>query len=695
MTGILQAAVRAHRAGDLDQAESAYREFLSTHPGHAEAARLLGTLLAQAQRFEEALFWLEQAVAHAPQPGDLSNLGELYRRLGRAAEAAAVLRQAVSLAPELPEAHFNLGNALKAVGDFDSAIASYRQAIALRPDYGKAHFNLANTLRESGQYPAAIAGYRRLLSLHPDWADAHVNLSAALLETGDTAAALPHLEEARRLDPEDPELDASLGIAWYRHGSCQRAREWFARDLARHPDSWVRRFRLDTLIEPVPESVEAIDTMRQSLARTLAHYCQEPANLDLATLHASGCEPSAALLYHGRDQRPLREAFARVFAPAISPVELLPPEGSPHVGVVVTPRHEVVFGRCLGELLSRLSPELRLSLFCGRSSLPVLRHMVPRLAEACRILPERLDLAAECLRQARLDVVLYWECGTDSLNYFLPCFRPARVQCVCWGWPETSGHPQVADFLSAAELEPPGAASHYSENLVLLPALPTYYPPPPAPATRADRSLLGLPAGRRACFCPQNPRKIHPDFDQALLALLQADGEAEVLLLAEDQPGLRESLQRRLAGVLGDCMDRVSFLPRRSREEYLRVMSAADVLLDTFHYGGGANTVADAFACGVPVVTLPGTFQRGRWTAAVCRRAGLTELIAESPEDYVRRALALARDSAWRHELGSRMRRALAEGLLADPASVNAVEAYLRHRAADRLDHCPKGRGPM
>jgi predicted O-linked N-acetylglucosamine transferase (SPINDLY family) len=98
-------------------------------------------------------------------------------------------------------------------------------------------------------------------------------------------------------------------------------------------------------------------------------------------------------------------------------------------------------------------------------------------------------------------------------------------------------------------------------------------------------------------------------------------------------------------------MKRIGVIPRLDRPRYLRLVSAADVLLDTLHYGAGANTVADAVASGTPMVTLPGRFQRGRWAAGALRCAQLHELVADSIEDYVEKAIRLAADEPYRRRV--------------------------------------------
>jgi predicted O-linked N-acetylglucosamine transferase (SPINDLY family) len=113
----------------------------------------------------------------------------------------------------------------------------------------------------------------------------------------------------------------------------------------------------------------------------------------------------------------------------------------------------------------------------------------------------------------------------------------------------------------------------------------------------------------------------------------------------------------RFARHIPDVAARIQFVPRLSAAQYRGMSAAADVVLDTLHYSGGANSTYDTLAAGTPLVTLPGPFHRGRYTAAVCRLLGLGECIAATPEDYVRIAVRLASEPDFRAPI----RRAIAE----------------------------------
>ena len=71
----------------------------------------------QTGRPEAAAGHLEKAVARQPESTDLHNLlGGALKRAGRLEEAVLAYDKAVSLGPELAEAHYNLSNAGNSFG---------------------------------------------------------------------------------------------------------------------------------------------------------------------------------------------------------------------------------------------------------------------------------------------------------------------------------------------------------------------------------------------------------------------------------------------------------------------------------------------------------------------------------------------------------------------------------------------------
>jgi protein O-GlcNAc transferase len=679
-----QAAKRRHQAGRQAEAEAAYRALLREVPHHPEALHFLALLLGETGRDGEAVHLLRQAIGlRGDQPGWHNNLGELLRRQGRLEEAIVCFRTALALDPVLPEAHHNLGTALKAQGEHDEAIACFHRALTLRPDYAGARYNLANALREQGRVAEAVMEYQRALVSHPDWRDALLNLGNAFQELGEPDAAVAHYLRAQALSPDDPPVDANLGAAYLAQGRLDAAAACFRRDVSRHPSDWLRELRLAALAPPIAPGNAAIDEYRAVLAMALEDMHTRSRALDAAQLHNSGAEPPMALAYQGRDDLPLKRRYAELFSSVIAPPDPLPNDGLPRIGFVVTHGHEGVFARCMGGLFERLSPQrMRTAVVCSRASVNLLRKLMSDAEVEFFPLPERVDQAAERLRQARFDLLHYWEVGTDSINYFLPFFRPAPVQCATWGWPVTTGMSCMDYFVSCRLLEADSGDAHYSEELVRMERLPTFYTRPPVPS-RVSRPLPGVRAGDHVYLCTQNLRKLHPDFDGLLAELLQADPAGRLLLIADKQPGVTELLLRRLRAPLAESFGRVGVVGRLKREKYLALVASADVVLDTLHYSGGANTVCDAMAVGTPVITLPGAFHRGRYTTAAYRLMGIPDLIASSPSEYVRLAVRLAGEPDFRRAMRQRLLEAN-EVLFEDRGAVEEHEEFFLRAVASR-----------
>ena len=266
------------------------------------------------------------------------------------------------------------------------------------------------------------------------------------------------------------------------------------------------------------------------------------------------------------------------------------------------------------------------------------------------VVPSRI---APVIRDDELDVLVYPELGMDATTFALAALRLAPLQCAAWGHPVTTGHATIDVFLSCAAMEAPGAAAHYTERLLLLPGIGTEYARPEVPAD-AGRARFGLPEGVPLFLCPQSLFKIHPDNDPLFARVLAAAPGARMVVFEGRHPALTAKYRARLGVALAAeglrIDERLIVLPQCGHDEYLRINAACDAMLDTVRWSGG-NTALDAVAAGLPIVTLPGTFMRGRQSAGMLSLAGVDELIARDPDDYVRIAARLATDAQWRSAL--------------------------------------------
>ena len=116
----------------------------------------------------------------------------------------ANLRQALTLDPNLPGAHFELAEALHASDDQHlraEAEAQYKLAVDTNPSDPKAAERLGDVEMERGDKEDAAGEYQRALKLQPGNADAAIGLANVLLEQGKPQEAAPLLEQVIAADP--------------------------------------------------------------------------------------------------------------------------------------------------------------------------------------------------------------------------------------------------------------------------------------------------------------------------------------------------------------------------------------------------------------------------------------------------------------------------------------------------------------
>lgn len=626
----LQEALAHHQAGRLDQAEGLYRRVLSLQPSQPDALHLLGMAALAQGRLDEAYRLVSQAAQLKPNEAVfVSDLGVVYESLGRFRDAEAAYRRALALNPRHAESLNNLGNMHRAAWRITEAADCYRAALAQRPDFAMAHGNLGNTFADRQKFDEAIACYRRALAPDGRFLDGRKNLAIALADQGHDEQAREELRLARTLSPHDSGL----------------------------------KIREALLLPVIPESVPAIDARRQRLESDLDRLLKE----DLHVRDPLSETPGAVfyLTYHGRNDLDLQRKIAAVYRRAVPSLEFTAPhcrnyrrssDRSPvRVGLISRFFYRHSVGEHYAGLFKAFPRE--------KARYTVLRVAGPEDQVSRAIdagtddvirLSTRLQEAREQVAAAELDVLFYTDIGMDPWTYFLAFSRLAPVQCTTFGQPGTTGIPTVDYFLSCEHLEPPGAQAHYSERLVCFSNMPHYFERPPMPDESAGRQGFGLPADARWYICQQTLFKIHPEFDSLLGEILRRDPSGIVVLFDGQVPTWKALLQARLERAIPDVVDRVVFLPRLARDDYLRLLPQADAVLDTIHYGG-STTAMHALGLGVPLVTLPGDFNPGRMAYAFFQKLGVTDSVATSPADYVERSIRIANDASLRKSLRSRI----------------------------------------
>ena len=675
-------AQESYQAGDLETALTHCRAVVETLPAHAEAWHLGSVLLHGLGRLDEALRWIEKAVALVPGSAfsllhralmlrekegagaakeafeavlacDPRNF-EAHYFLGLIAfdrndDAVAVdhLRQALAQSPDLADAHTRLGSLLGQANRTQEARWHFQKAAALLPGDASAQFNLGEVNRRMGFNPEAISAFQRAVELDPTHSAALHNLATLLRWEWRIQEALAVFEQAERLRPDPPTLNNHARLL---------------KDLGML-DEGLRRVKQAVDLEP------GSALMRSNYVYAL-QFPDGPSNETIAEAHRT---------------------WSAVHEAPITPLAAIParnPGKRLRVGIVSPNfhRHSCAF---FLEPLLRHYDHKALEVF-AYASLEVQDAVTDRfrgLVDQWRDVKAMEDQElAELIRRDGVDILVDLAGHTAGNRLGAFALKPAPLQVTWLGYPNTTGLERMDLRISDAWADPVDATNWHSEKVLRLPdGFLCYQPGAEAP------DVVETPMARRGyptfgCF--NALAKLSDSTLRLWAEILRRLPEARLYLKTwafGDEAAKKMVVQRlQASGLPVDRLQLSSWV--ESDGDHLGLYSQIDIALDPFPYNG-TTTTCEAMWMGVPVMALEGTRHSARVGSSLLHQVGLPELIATNESDYVEKAVALGGNVERLKALRSSLRgRMLDSPLCNGPAFAKKFENALRSVWAERCE---------
>ena len=247
--------------------------------------------------------------------------------------------------------------------------------------------------------------------------------------------------------------------------------------------------------------------------------------------------------------------------------------------------------------------------------------------------------------------------------------RLAPVQVSWLGYPNTTGLDTMDFRLSDSIVEPENDAERFSaERIVRLPGgfhlyRPSYAIPTqvaPLPALKNNFITFGS-------F--NNLKKASMDTYEAWAGILKAVPRSVIAIKDRNvDPRYTEDRVRSIMASFGVEPSRVTIKGmQKNNFDHMSAYNVIDVALDCFPYNG-TTTTCEALVMGCPVVTVLGNSHVSRVSASLLTHVGHPEWIASTPEEYVRKAVELAADTAKLSEIRSNLREQLYASPVCDTA---------------------------
>jgi Flp pilus assembly protein TadD len=144
--------VASMESGDTSAAAEALRRATLLEPQRVGFIVQYAKALAAARRDQDAKDAADRAMALSPtDPATLDVLGVIFTQVGDYDSAAAVFRQATTLAPEHAPFRYNRATSLIACGDHAAAEVELEACLSLNPHHWWAHATLAQLRRQTPQ----------------------------------------------------------------------------------------------------------------------------------------------------------------------------------------------------------------------------------------------------------------------------------------------------------------------------------------------------------------------------------------------------------------------------------------------------------------------------------------------------------------------------------------------------------------
>jgi len=149
----LARALNAAKLRRINEAMGICRDLLAKQPDLPGALGLLGGILGQEGRADEAIEYLKAALAKQPQVGNWHlNLCALYRGKNMLDEALASGLEAIRTSPDTAAHRVELALTHLTRGERDLASLRYREAMGREPENPAAHMGLGELLLSLGEY---------------------------------------------------------------------------------------------------------------------------------------------------------------------------------------------------------------------------------------------------------------------------------------------------------------------------------------------------------------------------------------------------------------------------------------------------------------------------------------------------------------------------------------------------------------
>ncbi len=608
--------------------------------------------------YDKAIDLLKQGV-NQDSFAAYQGIGDMYLLRGENEKAIEWLEKARECRPESVAIVGSMGQALVSLGREEEAVREYSTAIQRQDEIAHVRM-LVNSMWQMGLTEKAIGILEGMIEVNPQQSDVIFELARSFVRIGRLDKAEACYKQHVAIKPSY-QANNELGLLCRRMGRISEAVEYMQRAVKLNPLFGGGWDNLAGLLMECGCTEKSIELSRIIVSDT----SKDPhfhSNLIFRLHYSTELHPQTIFEEH----KEWGQRYAPISMAKVSHDNVVDPSRKLRIGYISPDFKRHVAAGYIAVLLDSHNPEGVEVYGYGNVECPdeTTANMQVEFDQYRDIWNVSDEAVARIIEQDKIDILVDLAGHTKNNRLLVFAFKPAPVQVTYLGYPDTTGMRAIDYMLTDNRLTPPNAQKFYTEELFPLPSgFCRYKPLQEAPAVNA---LPAVENGHVTFGAFTNVWRLNSRLLEIWSEILKCTDNSKLIL--GFRGGDDEGLQHRFLSQFEQCgisRERIELRGMKPYRTYLKQYNDVDIVLDTFPENGGTTT-CDALWMGVPVISLVGQHQVGRYGLSVLSSVGLERFAATTALEYVTHVVSFANNPESLIEIRESMRSRMAESPLCD-----------------------------
>ena len=574
----------------------------------------------------------------------LLDLAANHLKVSRHNVAKDCCEKVLAMQPDNLEAKYLLARVAAQEKDYKTAASLVAPLVMVQSASGKLLDDFYQFHKKAGQLPLALEHLKALSAKNPDIYGVWFCLAKIYTDNNNLDAFLQAAGRAKELAGGKHERYFELANIYITANQLVAAESCLRTALKQAPEHPDYCNVMGGLLKKAGRSDEAVEYYTTAVATIDLHQPEARlTNFLMNCISTSRMTPEQTFAQHQYWGERLCQAVNRFQfdRTAYSSDKVL------NIGYVSADfcKHPVAF--FLEPLLRVASnPAFRVFLYYNREKEDYLTEQIKERGHGWRNIHDKTDdEVCELIQNDKIDILADLNGWTAHNRQKVFAAKPAPVQISWLGYAHSTGLPTIDYRFSDAIADPPGTTEHlHTEKLYRLQDCFTAY----NPVTTAP-DPLPLPCtenGYITFVAYNNLTKTNDQLLEWWAEILKQVPDSR-LMLKSDAFGkdvcFKEEWLARFAR-LGITAEQVVLNGTQVEiNNHFTTLGNGDIFLDSYPYNG-TTTTCETLWMAVPVITLAGRSHIARVSASILTSIGAPELIASSPQEYISKAVELAKD---------------------------------------------------